>query len=310
MLFLRMFVLLQPMLITQPLAAIYVTSPATETIRQTLQSGERMAMVDQLETVVPNARRIFNEITPFGGNYNALLQIANIGTYNPLQSKYYVSLMKRFGVSYDFYNRYIRAIKLPMPENDQWMANIRTIVSKNPLHEPNLMLAARTDGAIPFYVYTTPTTMGCCLQVPLRNVRIVTSAQQDDYWIDTPKASTNRRLQKSENQGDRYVVPVADTTNESIIVFSQIYHPQWHARVQMADGWHDASTVVVNEAYQGVRIPVGAHEVVMEFRPWSFWNIIPNLFWFGCALVLLGRWLSTYTPLQSVVQQRYKRNPT
>ena len=144
--------------------------------------------------------------------------------------------MKRFGVNYDYYNQYTRKINLPMPENDQWMANIRTIVSKNPLTDPNLTLTTRTGGFIPFYVYTTPTTMGCCLQVSLSDVRTVTAAQQDEYWIDTPKAPTNRQLQKSEDQGDRFVVPVAESANESIIVFSQIFHPQWYARVRTATG--------------------------------------------------------------------------
>jgi len=306
-LFLRVILLLQPMLITQPLAAIYVTSPATETIRQTLQPGERMAMVDQLKNIIPNTVSTFNQITPFGGTYNVLLQIANIGTYGPLQSKYYVSLMQRFGVPYDFYNRYIRAIALPMPENDQWMANIRTIVSKNPLNDANLTLTARTEGAIPFYVYTTPSTMGCCLQVPLSDVRIDATAQEVVYWIDTPKAATNRQLQKSEDQGDRFVVPVAESANESIIVFSQIFHPQWYARVRTTTGWQDATTVVVNASYQGVRVPVGTQEVVMEFRPWVFWSIIPNIFWLGCALVLFGRWMWSYVPIQSFVQQLRKR---
>jgi hypothetical protein len=307
-LFLCTIVLLQPMLLTQPLHEIHVTSPTTEMIRQTLRPGERMAMVDQLEKVIPNALRTFNELTPFGGTFNVVLEIANIGTYGPLQSEYYVALMKRFGVSYYLYNRYIRTIRLPMPENDQWMANIRTIVSKNPLTDPNLTLTARTDGFIPFYVYTTPTTMGCCLQVPLSDVRMVTAAQQDEYWIDTPKAPTNRQLQKNEDQGDRFVVPVAESANESIIVFSQTFHPQWHARVRTAAGWQDAPTVVVNAAYQGARIPAGAQEVVMEFRPWVYWSIIPNIFWLGCLLVWFGRWVWVDTSFQSYIQHlRHRR---
>jgi hypothetical protein len=194
-----------------------------------------------------------------------------------------------------------------MPENDQWMANVRTIVSKNTLNDPKLTLTARTDGLIPFYVYTTPSTMGCCLQVPLSDVRIDATAQEINYWIDTPKAATNRQLQKSENQGDRFVVPVTESAKESIIVFSQIFHPQWYARVRTATGWQDATTVVVNASYQGVRVPVGTQEVVMEFRPWVFWSIIPNIFWLGCALVLFGRWMWSYMPIQSFVQQLRKR---
>jgi hypothetical protein len=304
---LQLVFLLQPMLLTQSTAKIIDTSPSTVLIQQTLQLGERMAMVDELTQELANARATYNELTPFGLNYNVVLQLPQIGTYHPLQPKYYVALMKRFGVDYSYYKPYTRKINLPMPENDQWMANVRTIVSKNPVNDPNLVFAARTNGFIPFYVYTTPSTMGCCLQVPLSDVRIVPSAQQDDYWIDTPKAVTNRQLQKSVNQGDRFVVPVAESTTESIIVFSQIFHPQWHARVRMATGWQDATPVVVNEAYQGVRVPVGAQEVVMEFRPWSFWSIIPNLFWLGCALLLLGRWTWAYVPIQSFVQQLRKR---
>jgi len=43
---------------------------------------------------------------------------------------------------------------------------------------------------------------------------------------------------------------------------------------------------VVNEAYQGVRVPVGTQEVVMEFRSWAYWSIIPNLFWVIAGLVV------------------------
>jgi hypothetical protein len=56
--------------------------------------------------------------------------------------------------------------------------------------------------------------------------------------------------------------------------------------VRTATGWQDATTVVVNASYQGVRIPVGTQEVVMEFRPWVFWSIIPNLFWVIAGLVV------------------------
>jgi len=306
-LFLRMILLLQPMFVMQPLHEISVTSSSTEIIRHTLQPGERMAMVDDFTKESYRLPQLTQNITPFVANYNAVLNIPQIGTYNPLLPKHYVALMKRFGVRNKRYNPRVTKIALPMPENDQWMANIRTIVSKNTLNDPKLTLTARTDGLIPFYVYTTPSTMGCCLQVPLSDVRIDATAQEINYWIDTPKAATNRQLQKSENQGDRFVVPVTESAKESIIVFSQIFHPQWYARVRTATGWQDATTVVVNASYQGVRVPVGTKEVVMEFRPWVFWSIIPNLFWLGCALVLFGRWMWSYMPIQSFVQQLRKR---
>ena len=306
-LFLRMILLLQPMFVMQPLHEISVTSSSTEIIRHTLQPGERMAMIDDFTEESYRLPQLTQNITPFVANYNAVLNIPQIGTYNPLLSKHYVALMKRFGVQNKRYNPRVTKIVLPMPENDQWMANIRTIVSKNALNDPNLTLTARTDGAIPFYVYTTATTMGCCLQVPLSDVRIDATAQEIEYWIDTPKAATNRQLQKSENQGDRFVVPVTESTKESIIVFSQIFHPQWYARVRTATGWQDATAVVVNASYQGVRVPVGTQEVVMEFRPWAYWSIIPNIFWLGCALLLLGRWMWSYVPIRSFVQQLRKR---
>jgi hypothetical protein len=136
---------------------------------------------------------------------------------------------------------------------------------------------------------------------------MVKSAQQDEYWIDTPKAPTNQQLQKNEDQGDRFVVPVIESTNESVIVFSQTFHPQWYARVRTGAGWQDAPTVVVNGSYQGARIPAGAQEVIMEFRPWAYWSIIPNIFWLGCVLLLLGCWMWSYVPIQSFVQQLRKR---
>jgi hypothetical protein len=302
-------VLLQPMLMTKPLAKVYTTSATTEMIRKTLQPGERMVMIDNLRGEIANSYTTQNMVEPFGGNYNVMAEVANIGTYNALQTKYYQTLMKRFGNKYDgkaAQNMYTRTIQLPMPANDQWMANIRTIVSEKPVSDPTLALASRTPGHIPFYVYTTPSTMGCCLQVPLTNVRKVKSDQRTDYWVDAPKASTNRQLQQRENQGDRFVVPVTESTVESIIVFSQIYHPQWYARVRTAAGWEEAATVVVNEVYQGVRVPVGTQEVVMEFRPWIFWGFIPNVFWLGCALFIVVRWLWRNEPLHAWVQHMRK----
>ena len=306
---LQAIMLLQPMLVTKPIESVDRTSPSTEMIQQTLQPGERMALIENPEAGKPSGTTAFKRIQPFGGNYNAVSEVANIGTYSSLQSKYYVALMKRFGYMYvgrvaD--NMYVRRIPLPLPENDQWMANIRTVVSEKPVSDPSLALAFRTEGHTPFYVYTTPSTMGCCLQVPMTSIRIVRTKYQTNFWVDEPKAPTNRQLQQDEHQGDRFAVNGTEMYNESIIVFSQIYHPHWFARVRTAEGWKGANTIVVNEAYQGVRVPAGTVEVVMEFRPWIYWGIITNLIWLGCGLFIAARWLWRYEPLHSWV--RHMRN--
>jgi hypothetical protein len=156
-----------PLLLVQPQANIITASPTAQAINASLPPDGLMAMV----TAKPTIR-----LEP---NFSSVLNIHQIGTYSSLQSTYYVTLMKRFNVRYDRYIRSIRSINQPLPANDVWMANIRTIVSDKPLPIAGFTLSERVDG---LYLYQAIDGMGCCLRVPVSAIR--TDATTANHLLD------------------------------------------------------------------------------------------------------------------------------
>ena len=208
-------------------------------------------------------------------NFSSVLNVHQIGTYSSLQSTYYVTLMKRFNVKYDGYIRIVRSITPPLPANDLWMTNIRTVVSDKPLTIAGLTFLKRVDGQ---YLYQTADGMGCCLRVPVSALRI-DSTTPNHLWLDNPQAPTNQRLSKKVDQGDEFTLEFPAQSEDSVIVFNQQFHPDWVAHIQTASGLLPTTTVVINDVYQAVRIPAGATTLSFQFRPWIRWSIITNLFW-------------------------------
>ena len=249
-----------PLLLTQPRANIITTSPTAQAINTSLPPDGVMAMI---------TAKLTNRLEP---NFSSALGIRQIGAYSSLQSRYYVALMKRFNVKYDTYIRSIRSINPPLPANDVWMANIRTIVSDKPLTIAGLTFITRVDG---LYLYRTADGMGCCLQVPMQSLR----ADNDHFWLDNPQAATNRRLIKQDDKGDAFTVAFPALSAESVVLLNQQFHPDWMAEVQTPKGWQPTTTVVINDVYQGVRIPAGSTALTMQFRPWVRWSLVANLFW-------------------------------
>ncbi|MCX6016782.1 MAG: hypothetical protein NT020_14500, partial [Chloroflexales bacterium] len=255
--------LLRPLLLTQPHANVITSSPTANAINASLPPDGLMAMI----TVKPT-----NRLEP---NFSSVLNIHQIGTYSSLQSKYYVTLMKRFNVKYDRYIRTVRSINPPLPANDLWMTNIRTIVSDKPLTIAGLTFFKRVDG---LYLYHTDDGMVCCLRVPASALR-TNNTISTHLWIDNPQATTNQRLSKKEDYGDEFQLVFPTQAEDSVLVFNQQFHPDWVAQVQTPSRWQPTTTVVINDVYQAVRIPAGATALSFQFRPWIRWSIIANLFW-------------------------------
>ena len=260
-----------PLLLVQPPTNTITTSPTAQAIVDSLPPDGIMALITQKPTF---------RLEP---NFSSALGIRQIGAYSSLQSRYYVALMKRFNVNYDTYIRTVRSINLPLPANDLWMTNIRTIVSDKPLEVPELTFTTRVNG---LYLYHTADGMGCCLRVPARTLR-TDSTTPNHYWLDHPQANTNQRLTKKVDHGDELLLEFPAATEDSVIVFNQQFHPDWIAHVQTAQGWQPTRTITINDVYQAVHIPAGATALNFQFRPWIRWSIVANLFW----LILSGIWL-------------------
>jgi len=261
---------LRPLLLTQPTTNIITTSPTAAAIAASLPPDGLMAMINVKPTFVMEP------------NFSSVLNVKQIGTYSSLQSNYYVTLMKRFNVNYDKYIRVVRGINPPLPANDLWMTNIRTIVSDKPLTITGLTFLKRVDGQ---YLYQTGDGMGCCLQVPISALRNDTTAP-NHLWLDNPQTPTNQRLNKKVDQGDEFTLEFPAQSVDSVIVFNQQFHPDWVAHVQTTSGWQPTTTVVINDVYQAVRIPAGATALSFQFRPWIRWSIVTNIVWLAIAGIL------------------------
>jgi hypothetical protein len=252
--------LARPLFLVQPYANVIHTSDTAQTIQKTLYPDSYVAVV----AIKPSVR-----LEP---NFTVMLDIPIIGAYSSLQSQYYVALMQRLHVDYRTYTRNIRSIGLPLNYTDLWLSNVRTIVSDKPIDTPGITRYTRSLG---MYIYTIADGMGCCLQVPMQSLR----ADNDHFWLDNPQAATNRRLTKQDDKGDVFTVAFPALSAESVVLFNQQFHPDWMAEVQTPKGWQPTTTVVINDVYQGVRIPAGSTALTMQFRPWVRWSLVANLFW-------------------------------
>jgi hypothetical protein len=252
--------LARPLFLVQPYANVIHTSDTAQTIQKTLYPDSYVAVV----AIKPSVR-----LEP---NFTVMLDIPIIGAYSSLQSQYYVALMQRLHVDYRTYTRNIRSIGLPLNYTDLWLSNVRTIVSDKPIDTPGITRYTRSLG---MYIYTIADGMGCCLQVPMQSLR----ADNDHFWLDNPQAATNRRLTKQDDKGDVFTVAFPALSAESVVLFNQQFHPDWMAEVQTPKGWQPTTTVVINDVYQGVRIPAGSTTLTMQFRPWVRWSLVANLFW-------------------------------
>ena len=261
---------LRPLLLTQPNANVITASPTADAITASLPPDGLMAMV---------TAKLTTRLEP---NFSSALNIKQIGTYSSLQSAYYVALMKRFNVNYDNYIRIIRSINLPLPANDLWMTNIRTIVSDKPLTVTGLTFLKRVDG---LYLYHTADGMGCCLRVPASTLRTSTTTPHH-LWLDNPQSPINQRLSKKIDNGDEFTVEFPAQSEDSVIVFNQQFHPDWAAHVQRASEWQPTTTEVINDVYQAVRIPAGTTALSFQFRPWIRWSIVANLMWVAIGGIL------------------------
>lgn len=260
------YFLARPLLLVQPYANVIHRSDTAQTIQKTLYPDSYVAVV----AIKPS-----NRLEP---NFTVMLDIPIIGSYSSFQSQYYLEFMRRLHVDTSTYNRNIRSIGLPLNMTDLWLSNVRTIVSDKPIDTPEITRLTRSLG---MYVYTIADGMGCCLQMPMQALR----ADNDRYWIDNPQAATNQRLSKQNDQGDAFTVIVTASATDTVVMFNQQFHPDWVAQVQTPQGWQATTTVVINDVYQGVRIPAGSTTLTMQFKPWIRWSIVANLFWIVVGVI-------------------------
>ncbi|HEX7155482.1 MAG TPA: YfhO family protein [Thermoanaerobaculia bacterium] len=87
------------------------------------------------------------------------------------------------------------------------------------------------------------------------------NAREGDAYTPAPFASAGGRVLSVNEQPSRITLNV-EAAGDALLVASVTSHRYWRATI---DG-HDAPLVAVNIAFQGVRVPPGAHVVELRYR--------------------------------------------
>jgi hypothetical protein len=116
-------------------------------------------------------------------------------------------------------------------------------------------------------------------------------ATQGGVALEAPiAAGPTLGVTRSEDRGDRLRFRLAPAAEQTLLFVSQQFHPRWRARGQGADGAEELATCTVDGFYQGVLVPPGTREVVLEFRPLARHAWLAHvLFLAAFAAALAGR---------------------
>ena len=113
-----------PLLVLQPRSALIVTTPLTLSLHQQVPTGARFAVVSvPLEYLL-------------APNYNAMLGVASVHSYNNFFTPYYQRLINQLGGKITVYGKLNRAIAPNYDDTTFWMSNIVVVLAAQPLDHP------------------------------------------------------------------------------------------------------------------------------------------------------------------------------
>lgn len=252
-----------PLMLRQPSSSVVATSPLVDGIAAATARGSRFAIAAPGLPVLPP-------------NLNAIFHVASVHSYDGLASRRYQTLIRELGGEAHTYGRLNETISPNYDSLAFWMTNIGLMMSPAPLNHPNLE-SIGNEG--PVHLYRVISRMGCCAQMALPDQAKSDGVELHDRTQILPDLPT-----KILDEGDLLEFKVQGEQN-SVLVLSQQYHPDWLATVRTASGWATARTVLVNGIFQGVVVPAGTSTVRLQFLPYVRFAWIAHLFW---ALVLLA----------------------
>jgi hypothetical protein len=205
------------------------------------------------------------------------------------------------------------------------LASVRTIVSRYDLsNNPGLRLAVKGDqymvyentGRLPRLRLVGALTVLPANEIPLALAQVDRDQLLDLAYTDTAMPGAPNDLTKTirfdatetsfrSHRGEVSLLEDSDTRTriscdikiESYLILADTYDPRWRGRI---DGF-ETSLMCVNGAFIGVRVPEGAHEIVLEYAPplWRAAGWLSLIFWAGTLLALaLGAWRQRSTVLR------------
>ncbi|MFM7677256.1 MAG: hypothetical protein ACKO83_00250, partial [Roseiflexaceae bacterium] len=128
--------------------------------------------------------------------------------------------------------------------------------------------------------------MGCCVWVAAPEMREQSPTQ---WYVDAIQDTGALPVRTMMNAGDVIQLALPARSGAGTVIVSQAYHPDWHATVTTPAGELPATTVIINDGYQGVNVPAEATQVTLRFMPWVWWSWIGHVWWVLCGLLLVYR---------------------
>jgi hypothetical protein len=252
-----------PLMLRQYPAQIAMTSPLVEKVWTNLPVGSRFAVAAPEISVLPP-------------NLNAELGIASVHSHNSLSSRRYHTLITALGGEMHAYGGRNAAISPDYNSAMFWMSNISVMLSPQKLSHANLEYLGEESG---IHLYKVLWRMGESVQIPGSPISMST----DGLQLDDPRLLQRYTPLKLMDKDDMLEFQLTSGIS-SVLVLSQKFHSDWHAKVFDGLTWADARTIEVNGVFQGVLLPREAQRVRLEFKPYVRFAWIAPVFW----LLLLG----------------------
>lgn len=251
-----------PLLVVQPRRALIHTTPLTQTLRQSVPPGARFAVV---------AGPLEYLLAP---NYNAVLGIASVHSYNNFFTPYYQRLIQQLGGKITVYGKLNRAIAPNYDSTMFWMSNIAVVLAAQPLDHPNLVLVTQYNDV---WVYQVKHRMGAFWRIPVQHVASVSDIHIPDYHLAQPLPIT-----QYQSKGDVVELQYPVTSSASLVVLSTLYESGWQAESFDGQVWKKVAPVSVNGAFLGIVVPPQSQALTVRYMTYVQYMWISHVVWVLC----------------------------
>ena len=251
-----------PLLVLQPRSALIVTTPLTQSLHQQVPIGARFAIVSApLEYLL-------------APNYNAMIGVASVHSYNNFFTPYYQRLINQLGGKITVYGKLNRAIAPNYDDTTFWMSNIAVVLAAQPLDHPNLQLVTQHDDV---WVFHVKQRMGQYWRIPVQQVAGVSDIHIPDYHLPQPLPITQH-----QHRGDVVELHYPVAATQSLVVLSTLYESGWQAESFDGHIWKKIVPVSVNGAFLGIVVPAESRALTVRYVTYVQYMWISHLLWLLC----------------------------
>ncbi len=258
-----------PLLVVQPRSALITTTPLTQTLQQQVPTGARFAIVSaSLEYLL-------------APNYNAMLGVASVHSYNNFFTPYYQRLINQLGGKITVYGKLNRAIAPNYDDTTFWMSNIAVVLAAQPIDHPNLRFVTQHGDV---WVFHVKQRMGQYWRIPVQRVADVSDIHIPDYHLPQSLPIT-----QYQHKGDVVELHYPEAATQSLVILSTLYESGWQAESFDGQTWKKIVPVSVNGAFFGVVVPAESRALTVRYVTYVQYMWISHLIWL-LSVIAVGIW--------------------